>query len=364
MIIRTSGLRWPRFLEDALRFPAKLRVAIANHAARVSMFIMLLLATCCGGGTSAPQAQELAGSAAGGSALVERELMRLGEMGTPAGADPQQFARLKLQLADMFTRTGMAIASDAPDSAASQVLNLTAFDNGSGTARISWTYRNQGDYDQNSEVSVQDLSALGVHFGETSAAAFWNLAALADGDNNGEINSADLTPIAQYLGNTVSGYSVESSPDGSSWSELASMAFSESSVPGSGGPRRFSVEADIVTGTQLRVVPMHDADAGIASASVEYSAAPLPEYTISGFVLDSTSQPLAGQAVVFNDADAQLTAADGGYSFTGIADGTTGVVSVSPGGNVLVPRATWRYGGRGECFRREFHVVCRGHAGT
>jgi PKD repeat protein len=71
--------------------------------------------------------------------------------------------------------------------------------------RLSWLYGNTGDYDQNSEVNIADLTPVGMHFRESSADP---LAALAmiDGDGNGEINIADITPIGINYGNGLSAY--------------------------------------------------------------------------------------------------------------------------------------------------------------
>ena len=74
-----------------------------------------------------------------------------------------------------------------------------------GSLRLSWPYGNVGDYDQNSEVNIADLTPIGIHFGESSADPLSALAAI-DGDSNGEINIADITPIGINYRNGLSGY--------------------------------------------------------------------------------------------------------------------------------------------------------------
>jgi hypothetical protein len=78
---------------------------------------------------------------------------------------------------------------------------------GSSSVRI-WQF-NKGDYDQNGEVAISDLTPLGQHFGESAPLLDPTSAiAIIDGDNNGEINIADLTAIGQNLGSTVEGYNL------------------------------------------------------------------------------------------------------------------------------------------------------------
>lgn len=71
--------------------------------------------------------------------------------------------------------------------------------------RLSWPYGNTGDYDQNSEVNIADLTPVGIHFGESSADPLLALA-MIDGDGNGEINIADITPIGINYRNGLSAY--------------------------------------------------------------------------------------------------------------------------------------------------------------
>jgi len=110
-----------------------------------------------------------------------------------------------------------------------------------GTVVINWVERAIGDYDQNGEVSISDLTPLGALFHDTvsyrpppvdgldywptgdplddggttypdppvagSPAENWRLARI-DGDANGELNIADVTPIAQHWQERISGWRV------------------------------------------------------------------------------------------------------------------------------------------------------------
>ncbi|MEZ5337704.1 MAG: hypothetical protein R3F46_05520 [bacterium] len=73
-----------------------------------------------------------------------------------------------------------------------------------------WYYANQGDYDQNGEVNVSDLTPIAVHFGKTASGGFprASVESVVDGDDNGEINIADISPIGIGFGSRVEGFNL------------------------------------------------------------------------------------------------------------------------------------------------------------
>ncbi|MCB1220753.1 MAG: PKD domain-containing protein [Planctomycetales bacterium] len=96
-------------------------------------------------------------------------------------------------------------AGDVPreTSAVSNALPLPQWDE--GTWELNWPYSNTGDYDQNSEVNIADLTPIGIHFGEVVSDPL-SSQAIIDGDANGEINIADITPIGVNYGRSLSAY--------------------------------------------------------------------------------------------------------------------------------------------------------------
>lgn len=105
--------------------------------------------------------------------------------------------------------TAVRTASLAPAGAASAAQLSLDLEN----TELHWRYFNQGDYDQNSEVNIADLTPLGQHFGELGPFLLNSAGAVVDGDANGEINVADLTPIGANYGRRVSGYRIYESLD-------------------------------------------------------------------------------------------------------------------------------------------------------
>ena len=106
---------------------------------------------------------------------------------------------------------------------------------------VGWEYNHTGDYDQNGEVNVADLTPIGQHFGKVAAAA-WDVAAVADGDGNGEINISDVTPIGQNFGELLVEYVVESAdnPDGP-WTEVARVLLADGWQEPAGGLLWFDI---------------------------------------------------------------------------------------------------------------------------
>jgi len=103
-----------------------------------------------------------------------------------------------LTFADRPAAAAPRVTASPPDAAASQA--HAAWDAGAGTLR--WRYYNQGDYDQNGEVNIADITPLGLYFQQllNYPADENTVQAVADGDGNGEINLADITPIGSNFG--------------------------------------------------------------------------------------------------------------------------------------------------------------------
>jgi hypothetical protein len=106
-------------------------------------------------------------------------------------------------------------AAGVPQNTLNAVDDLKIIDQAPGNVTLSWTEKNVGDYDNNGEVTISDLTPIALLYGQlvaTSPDPVW--AGLVDGDGNGEINSADITPIGVNFGNQVAGYAVYTNEGG------------------------------------------------------------------------------------------------------------------------------------------------------
>ncbi|MCH7472167.1 PKD domain-containing protein [bacterium] len=181
--------------------------------------------------------------------------------------------------------------SAPPGGAASA--SILSYDEAS--AALSWGYYSAGDYDQNGEVNISDLTPLGANFGKAAPGGEGegggfdpaSIESVVDGDANGEINIADVTPIGVNFGVVVEGYRVYRSDDIADYPGGASVPNGPGSVlvaeialsAATGGPderRRFSFTAEqanppaeSLAGGFYWVRPYDGAEEGVPSSAVE-----------------------------------------------------------------------------------------------
>ncbi|MBN2082758.1 hypothetical protein JW859_11220 [bacterium] len=186
---------------------------------RLLLVVVIILAGGCSF-SGAPDLDPLAEPADLSQALAEVERCPL-----PDGVDADTFALLKAELARVLSAQP---ATRQPAASADDIRPVLTWD--ATTRTLSWYYTNAGDYDQNGQVNVSDLTPLGVNFGLTASASgcalfnavtaglgspFGSQTALGtvDGDRNGEINAADITPIGRNFGQLLSSYRLYASSD-------------------------------------------------------------------------------------------------------------------------------------------------------
>ncbi|MDQ3024318.1 MAG: PKD domain-containing protein [bacterium] len=248
----------------------------------LALVVLLLLSGCSG----------VSPSATSDDTTLTAALAELDALAAPDGMSPQQFGALKQSLRSALLSSGKSkFVAAAPAAAAGAVTDLALTVQGGGTVNLDWTYRNKGDYDQNRQVTISDLSALGANLGKTSVSPDWlSKAIAADGDSNGEVNISDITPIGANFIATVSGYKVQSTTtpaNTSSWSEVADVAFDTSSIPGGSALRVFSHTLTATPQTWYRVVAYDGTDLGSGSNEVQYALS-APDVT--------AVSPLSGEA--------------------------------------------------------------------
>ncbi len=145
---------------------------------------------------------------------IDDALGELEELQCPEGVDEKLWGKLKEALNDALTeRTASKVVSAPPTGEANRVNDLTLADHYDGTYTLRWRYRNLGDYDQNGEVGISDITPLAIHFGEEvpgGDAERNSLQAVIDGSGDGVISIADVTPIAINFGTCCAGYSIRS----------------------------------------------------------------------------------------------------------------------------------------------------------
>jgi len=325
------------------------------------MCIGLLVLASCAGSPPVEEAASTIKSTGRQQALAELDNLKPG---------PQVWPELHEQLAVELRRVLAAqdesrFVSTAPDSALSQVDDLAAWSDGEGGAVLRWTYRNQGDYNQDSLVSVNDLTPVGQHYLKNTSDTDWQLAQQADGNRDGEVNVSDITPIGQQFAAAVGGYRLETSANGEDgWQAVTDVPFAASEVLVSSGPRRFSYNLDApVVDTWYRVTPYYEDAAGIAGVPVQYTGEAGQTFVVSGACTTESGDPLAGVELELTGLPAVLSGDDGSFAievtgdYQGVLTPLAAGLAFTPASRVVVVT------GAAEAYRREVNATTAESAG-
>jgi hypothetical protein len=237
---------------------------------RMCAFVLLLFVptlSACGAESSGPEPSA--------DLTLAQARNQLAHLAPPAGTAPSEFEQLRTALEQHLAASGKTRwTAAAPADTANQVTDfyLTRVD--ADTATAHWTYRNVGDYNQDSQVNISDLTPLGGHLNHSTTDGVEDpLDRTVDGNGDGLITISDITPLGGHLQNTIEGYSVQSTttPDIElSWGNVRTVLFAESALPAGGGWRTFAVEVPAQAGESFRVVPFHQTDVGIFSTPYDY----------------------------------------------------------------------------------------------
>ncbi|MCB1185650.1 S8 family serine peptidase [bacterium] len=185
----------------------------------------------------------------------------------PQGVDPDIHQQLKAALAAYIEANYPdRISSSAPSGIAGRVTELSLAD-----AELSWTYRNAGDYNGDGQVTINDLTNIGINYQKNTLSEDWYEARSADGNGDGEVNIGDITPIGQNYLSDVSGYKVlTADSELGPFTELADIPLSLS-IPGS-QPIAFQADLTGMSLAGLLFVQPYDAQNGSGALSKPVSA--------------------------------------------------------------------------------------------
>ena len=178
-----------------------------------------------------------------------------------------------------------------PPPGADQVTDLVC----DGTT-LTWSYVNLGDYNQDGEAGIADLTSIALHFGHKQDPAFPDLLdEVIDGDKSTEVGVSDITPIALNYLATVARYSIQgaNAPDGS-FGEVGSISRSA----GSGlGRLQFVAELPVTELLFFRIVPVDGG--GSLGAPSNVVAGPNARPVITTIYVEPT-ETYTGQPVTFS----------------------------------------------------------------
>jgi len=211
-----------------------------------------------------------------------------------------------------------------PSGPRSAVLDLEVIDLGGGRVRLEWTENNNGDYNFDGLVTVNDLTPIGANYGIAYEGSFEDTLYWIDGNHNGLIEVSDITPIGQNFGGQVFGYNVyrngtvEPSPIGALATILRKDAIFRDKLP-----PRYVVEFDDGMLDEWSVAPV-DPD---GLCGTESGAASLPDLPDLQVQLSIDGLPLFD----LDGGGESGPLADGGRSYMKVVDPFEILRRIAPG---------------------------------
>lgn len=165
--------------------------------------ILLCIAGCSSGTEDFPDP-------AGQAESLDSVLTALYAEPVPDNISKQLFTKLKSELAHELRSRGVQRFVCQPPTVASSASQLSWE---KGTNALSWGYYSTGDYNQDSIVSINDLTPLGQKYKLAVPADPDDWLAVVNGNGDAEINISDITQIGQNFNTKVTAYNVYSSMD-------------------------------------------------------------------------------------------------------------------------------------------------------
>jgi hypothetical protein len=127
----------------------------------------------------------------------------------PAGADLEIYSQLKSELKRiLLSRNASQIPELPPEGEYNRVRSIRLVENPPGTYALQWTYVNVGDSNQDSLVSISDITPLGVYFGARLGDYNWDQAQAADTNSDGLVTINDITPIGANYNRIIREYTI------------------------------------------------------------------------------------------------------------------------------------------------------------
>ncbi|MCC7479678.1 hypothetical protein IT575_14645 [bacterium] len=171
------------------------------------------------------------------------------------------------------------------------------------TDTLVWSLANSGDYNQNGQVSITDLTQIGIYFQARNTDSNWNEARVADGDENGIIAVQDLTPIGLNFLRRCDGYSVQTgSSESGPFSPIGSAPIGDAVAPGGLGFKVFNYQVGAPVNGAWYVVAAVDEQASQTatgfSNAVQYASANFPAPQNLSASSDGSKITLSWQAPV------------------------------------------------------------------
>jgi len=219
------------------------------------------------------------GTPSNAAAPVSPASLDTGNSPAPEGVESRLWEDLNAELHRILAEScTIRTSAGIPRDPASRVNDFDLEPEGQSDITATWTFKNNGDYNQDGEVNASDLTPIGQNWDARLGDTNWTRAKCADGDNDGRITVADITPIGQRWLNTISGYWLQTSATPGiedSWSDYLQVETGSGDIPPTGGKRTFALHCSATDGSYYRVIPYCGSERGLSSDYVQYTS-PVP----------------------------------------------------------------------------------------
>ena len=296
----------------------------------LTLLFAIVAVSGCGQGTDMTAAPTIApisaspfgaGTPAANSKAATDPIKELQAINTPEGVDPALFTQLKDALEKELRAKGATKAvSKPPAEGFGKVTDLTVIaipDQYMTDYKLRWSYRNDGDYNQDGIVNVADVVPLAQHYGEDASDPN-SIAGVVDGNRNGRVGADDITVIARNFMSEVSGYDVRYSYSEYGTFESSGISVGFGEALGDANHRLYfipkkPIDNDSSSYVHYRVVPVDAALRQGELSNVANQNNTGAKTNISGFVLDSNNQGVEGIGIHVDDVLLATTEEDGSF---------------------------------------------------
>ncbi len=228
---------------------------------------------------------------------LDEVLTELDSLQSSGGMSEPLFARLKSELRKQLTQMAVErFVEKAPGGEDNQVTDLQINDRGGGSYLLTWSYRNNGDYNQDGTVNIGDVLPLAQHFHESvSTENEW-----IDGSGDRVINIVDVSALARNFFSQCKEYVIRSGPNqnGPFDTEIGVI---DMALAGGEGRKRFEFNASGLIPSQWAIVVPRDG-AGNEGIQSLPAMVPIAQNQRPNAILNAI--PLTGDAPLNVDFDA------------------------------------------------------------
>ncbi|MCB1217440.1 hypothetical protein KDL44_08600 [bacterium] len=221
-----------------------------------------------------------------------------------------RFARHAFDPADNSQPQAKAVRVAPP----AQSFELISTDEPGQNFRVLIPYQLPGDYDQNSQVNLADLTPLAVHFGKKAPFALGSVETVVDGDANGEINIADISVIGANFQNSFTSVSAlagdQAALDSGSGQLISEFAFGDAQGVSSADRLWFSAGFEIDSVSPAPLVWTEFSGSNGASPLVDKPSAPLAFETEGQPVMSLNAQAYPLQSATSEEVSFFVNALD------------------------------------------------------